>query len=235
MAKDRAKAAGKKPKQRIRAYVQNDGSVQAGVVMPAVVAEQQPADIANLLQRPIIRQETILKSRRSVLASMSYQDYLQSPEWSVIRRWMRSLQPTCQTCGAEKSLHVHHRNYPERGKECAGDLIVLCERCHRAFHGLDDAPNVPPAMLAFFNDRDDDATRLLATRLYGYVDDIGSLLQLNMAFAREHKVQNGLFNGVVVLGAMAEIGGDFIRAYRETLPDSGSGREARRKAEAVQN
>lgn len=79
--------------------------------------------------------------RLSELRSMPYADYLQTPEWQRRRDLHReSALSRCQLCNKKSrrglALHVHHRTYERRGSERFSDLIVLCEGCHRHFHGI---------------------------------------------------------------------------------------------------
>ncbi len=41
----------------------------------------------------------------------------------------------CQRCGARGPLDVHHLTYARLGRERPGDLLAVCESCHRALHG----------------------------------------------------------------------------------------------------
>ena len=41
----------------------------------------------------------------------------------------------CQRCGAPEPLDVHHLTYARLGRERPGDLLAVCESCHRALHG----------------------------------------------------------------------------------------------------
>lgn len=69
------------------------------------------------------------------LATMPYQDYLESDEWKQRREWvLEDAGHRCQVCNAPNDLHVHHRTYERRGCEKPGDLTVLCAECHRLFH-----------------------------------------------------------------------------------------------------
>jgi hypothetical protein len=77
----------------------------------------------------------ILAERAAELAAMPYPDYLQTPEWQERRKVMLKLAGyRCRVCNADKLLHVHHRTYERRGNEQPGDLIVLCDGCHKLFH-----------------------------------------------------------------------------------------------------
>lgn len=73
--------------------------------------------------------------RYKELATMPYEQYLQTPEWRGIRQdALKSANYRCQVCYATKPLHVHHRTYERRGHEHHSDLIVLCEDCHKMYH-----------------------------------------------------------------------------------------------------
>jgi len=77
--------------------------------------------------------------RLEELRSMSYQDYLQSPEWKVKRKLLIRLYKKCQLCGnlsipGETCYHVHHNDYSNRPLEKPTDLLVLCNFCHAAYH-----------------------------------------------------------------------------------------------------
>lgn len=74
--------------------------------------------------------------RSRELQAMTYQEYLKSPEWDEIRKeQLRRAGYRCQVCDARNvPLHVHHRTYDRRGHERYGDLLVLCENCHRLYH-----------------------------------------------------------------------------------------------------
>lgn len=77
------------------------------------------------------------KTRLILLQKMSYEDYLQSPEWKDTRR--RALVKSCnrcEMCGSKTDVRVYHKTYERKGHELPGDLIVLCKRCHEAEHGL---------------------------------------------------------------------------------------------------
>ena len=77
----------------------------------------------------------ILAERVAELAAMPYPDYLLTPEWQERRGVMLKLAGyRCRVCNADKLLHVHHRTYERRGNEQPGDLIVLCDGCHKLFH-----------------------------------------------------------------------------------------------------
>ena len=76
----------------------------------------------------------------SVIRSMRYKDFLQSPYWKAIARYAKNyVSSKCSLCGSQERLSVHHRNYENHGYEhrkevVMKDLIVLCDDCHKKFH-----------------------------------------------------------------------------------------------------
>ena len=71
---------------------------------------------------------------------MDYTDYLQSGWWKSRRaEAIRQVGYKCQLCGALYKLTVHHKNYDNLWRERLCDIVVLCEKCHRALHetGID--------------------------------------------------------------------------------------------------
>jgi 5-methylcytosine-specific restriction endonuclease McrA len=64
-----------------------------------------------------------------------YKDYLNSPEWAVVRRIaMAFFKHKCQLCGSVDGLQVHHKDYSHRGYETLEDVVVLCAECHKKYH-----------------------------------------------------------------------------------------------------
>lgn len=44
-------------------------------------------------------------------------------------------EPYCQICGSTSFLHRHHIRYGACGRKTyLGNIIVLCEECHRVVH-----------------------------------------------------------------------------------------------------
>lgn len=44
-------------------------------------------------------------------------------------------QPYCQLCGSASYLHRHHIRYGACGRKTYfGNIIVLCDKCHRLVH-----------------------------------------------------------------------------------------------------
>jgi 5-methylcytosine-specific restriction endonuclease McrA len=72
-----------------------------------------------------------------------YSDYLRSEKWKTLRKSaLIQSGNKCQVCNDVKSLHVHHRKYPEVfGDEPLSDLTVLCQKCHNLFHEKSNLKN----------------------------------------------------------------------------------------------
>lgn len=102
---------------------------------------------------------------------VDYTEYMKSPEWKARKKKALARQVDgCAICCSTKKLQVHHRTYKRLGHELETDLVVLCGRCHRTFHGilvrrpekvrptvLDDLPEVNELDRAFIRacERDD--------------------------------------------------------------------------------
>lgn len=72
-----------------------------------------------------------------------YHEYLKTPRWKVIADEVKKRAGwKCQVCNSSLDLHTHHRTYDHLGDELShmDDLICLCSRCHRIFHGHEDTP-----------------------------------------------------------------------------------------------
>jgi 5-methylcytosine-specific restriction endonuclease McrA len=75
---------------------------------------------------------------------LTYREYLRSPHWAAKRaESVHKADRKCQMCGwrnerqpgTAKGFHVHHNTYERVGHELPTDLTVLCEECHKRFHG----------------------------------------------------------------------------------------------------
>lgn len=69
-----------------------------------------------------------------------YQEYLHSDRWKALRAsvFKRVADPRCYCCEKRKAagwyLEVHHLTYERVGRELPGDLVLVCEWCHRSIH-----------------------------------------------------------------------------------------------------
>ncbi len=70
------------------------------------------------------------------LKTLLYDDYLKTEHWAAVRsQALARAGNRCQLCARhEGPLHVHHNSYDHLGAERSYDLVVLCERHHRAYH-----------------------------------------------------------------------------------------------------
>ena len=71
--------------------------------------------------------------------STRYEEVLASPEWrakaDLLKDWVNW---SCELCGLECELQVHHIHYRTLGNEEPSDLAALCDDCHGRIHN-DDA------------------------------------------------------------------------------------------------
>jgi hypothetical protein len=77
-------------------------------------------------------------NRRSTLKQLgfsSYDEYLRSDLWAANRKRLK-LAARCWCCGSFSNLHHHHTTYANIGNEQPGDLVVLCQKCHRGVHNF---------------------------------------------------------------------------------------------------
>lgn len=81
---------------------------------------------------------------------MTYEDYLTSDEWHQRAREAKQRAGwRCAVCNSRKPVEAHHRTYQRLGCERNSDIVVLCSRCHKLFHGvLEDSRQ---AMLPFLS------------------------------------------------------------------------------------
>jgi 5-methylcytosine-specific restriction endonuclease McrA len=62
-----------------------------------------------------------------------------SSEWKQIRDKILEEDKECIICGRKESLHVHHKiRYKKGGENSRGNLITVCQYCHRKIHKLDE-------------------------------------------------------------------------------------------------
>lgn len=67
-----------------------------------------------------------------------YKKYLQSEIWKYKRLSILNRDKyTCQECGSQERLEVHHKTYKNIFNEPNEDLVTLCNRCHTMEHSFD--------------------------------------------------------------------------------------------------
>lgn len=76
--------------------------------------------------------------------NMDYQDFLNTPYWIAISQYAKYRNSySCQLCSSKENLRTHHKTYKNHGYEhninvIKQDLIVLCEKCHKKFHEIEE-------------------------------------------------------------------------------------------------
>ena len=64
-----------------------------------------------------------------------YLAHLESPQWFALRdKILKRDRWRCRLCGAFTPLHVHHITYARVCHEDLGDLVALCQPCHKVEH-----------------------------------------------------------------------------------------------------
>lgn len=83
-----------------------------------------------------IENREMAKKELERLRTMPYKEYLQTEHWKDVRKKvLRQAKKRCQLCNTKTSvLHIHHRDYSNRGNETMRDVICLCADCHAKFH-----------------------------------------------------------------------------------------------------
>lgn len=118
-----------------------DVSALADEEITAILAFEAPATPQERLQVLIeswFRSSKDFHTQAAELNLLTYQDFLHSPYWRVVREYaLERARYRCELCGSKRRLNVHHKTYEHHGLEHlhTEDLIVLCKRCHARFHG----------------------------------------------------------------------------------------------------
>ncbi|MBV8282669.1 MAG: hypothetical protein JO347_11500, partial [Candidatus Eremiobacteraeota bacterium] len=68
--------------------------------------------------------------RAAALRRMTYEQYLQTPEWELTRQAALKRAGRCQVCQSKEGLDVYHTSAQRFGCEQERDLISLCESCY---------------------------------------------------------------------------------------------------------
>jgi hypothetical protein len=90
--------------------------------------KEQQADKKRQKQ---LREASIPK--RGMQRKIWYNDvYLRSEHWhEMVFLYKRS---SCEMCGYDKDLALHHKTYKNIGQEKPADFATLCDLCHKASH-----------------------------------------------------------------------------------------------------
>lgn len=71
------------------------------------------------------------KARLEELRAMSYEQYLQTPEWQETQKAaLKRAGNRCQVCRQEVTLRAYHTSLGALGCELESDVIALCEACY---------------------------------------------------------------------------------------------------------
>ena len=96
-----------------------------------ILLEVIPSKLADKRRKP----QTSTEAANLALYRYNKHQYLQSPEWKAKRRHhLKLAHHSCQMCGSQRNLHIHHINYANLYRELDSDLAVVCESCHTAIH-----------------------------------------------------------------------------------------------------
>lgn len=87
---------------------------------------------------------SLLDRQLKTLKFDSYEAYLKSPRWLAFRSQYQQagLPKRCIACSYPK-YRLHHVTYRRLGAEELGDVVPLCDRCHRDVHRFHDKHKVP--------------------------------------------------------------------------------------------
>ena len=84
---------------------------------------------------PRMTEEEVIRSAREDPSKENYEAYLGTSHWQQTRvAALAYYAGECQLCGRQ-GRDVHHKGYSHLGREKLEDhLLVLCRRCHSAYH-----------------------------------------------------------------------------------------------------
>jgi len=97
-------------------------------------------ELDHVRNQPVLVASPADEVRR--LRSLPYGEYLKTAHWQSVRQEaLKRFDHACAVCNWSERLsstgwlEVHHRTYERLGEERPADVIVLCDRHHRMFHG----------------------------------------------------------------------------------------------------
>lgn len=62
-----------------------------------------------------------------------------SNQWSLLSRSRKFRKKVCEKCGGNERISIHHKDR-DRSNNSPGNLMTLCNRCHRTLHYEEDGP-----------------------------------------------------------------------------------------------
>jgi len=83
--------------------------------------------------------ESMTRDQEAALAALPYREFLETRYWRVLGRFVRLERGShCERCKRRVDLQIHHLHYYRVGAEYRNleDVMVLCDCCHRAEHGV---------------------------------------------------------------------------------------------------
>ena len=102
------------------------------------VGDVRPAEIPGEVDQAKFEKRTVspaLDQMACAIGYDSYEAYLRSPHWKVLRmRVLTRDRWRCVLCGGKRRLHVHHDRYDSLGCEPLETLKTMCSRCHARIH-----------------------------------------------------------------------------------------------------
>jgi 5-methylcytosine-specific restriction endonuclease McrA len=101
-----------------------------------VFAEQFPASFREHHDR--LRNDSRYRQEFQTSVQRLGNRWYETPKWRMTVKLLRLLHPLCTVCGTTHDLQAHHKTYEHFGLELLylDDLEMLCDRCHREYHGI---------------------------------------------------------------------------------------------------
>lgn len=83
-------------------------------------------------------------TRKSKLNKISYTEYLNSDEWSAIKRKAlgRDRYKKCYVCGSKHNIELHHMSYNTIGTTDLRNIRALCRNHHQEIHDFAKKYNI---------------------------------------------------------------------------------------------
>ena len=115
-----------------------------------------------------------------MLITIAFAAEPRSGKWPTVRKAYITAHPTCEACGVDGDLEVHHvrdfKLYPELELEPT-NLITLCPRCHIVFGHLGDFKAFNPCV------REDAARHLSEVKARPYTKADAAIFQHQFSLA----------------------------------------------------